>query len=351
MEQSKIAVLICSNVIGGHEYQSGELVRDLMQFADVTVYVNRDEHQPIFLELGAKVISLPQQLLQPGKLPSYVWNGLRKRHELRKIIRGYNQIVVCAGAVEAGIAVSIALRGTAHLSMYLPFFFDRILIWGKVGHLYNAVLARFCRLYDQIITINRIQAKVIKNMTGVKTVIIPNVIRPVPVAPVLRNGKLLFIGRLDSQKRVDELLRWIDFPSNPFKEIIVIGDGPQRAIIEEVAATMKHVKVTFLGWLAAKEQDRVIDGNDVLILNSLLEGEPLVIRESNLRGIRVIARDIIGVRGVTHRQQRFDSVNGLQEILKTLKLTRGHCPSFCSDKSTQASRFSSIEALVYRIHG
>ena len=351
MKKPKIAVLICSNVIGGHEYQSCALTRDLKEFSDVTVYVNDADHRKLFLPLGVEVISCPNKLLQAGKLPSHIFNGFRRRRELRKMIYGYDKILICAGAVEAGVTVSIALHGTAPLILYLPSFYDRVLVWGKIGNIYNAILAGLCHFYGQIITINKIQAKVINGFTGIKTVVIPNSVRPVPVASALRDGKLLFIGRLDRQKRVDELLRWIDFSDNPFKEIMIIGDGPERMNLEKIAKTLQHVKVSFAEWLSAENQDKVIDRNDILILNSLVEGEPLVIRESNLRGIRVVVRDIIGVRGVTKRYLRFNSMPGLRQILMSLKALQENPIVQWPHKSEQATRLHLVKMFVHRMGG
>jgi len=350
-KQPKIAILICSNVIGGHEYQSCALIRDLKEFSDITVYVNDADHQKHFLPHGIRVISCPNKLLHAGKLPSHIFNGFWRRRELRKIIYDYDKILICAGAVEAGVTVSIALHGTAPLILYLPSFYDRVLVWGKIGYIYNAILAGLCHLYSQIIAINKIQAKVINSFTGVNTIVIPNSVRHVPVAPALRNGKLLFIGRLDRQKRVDELLCWIDFSDNPFKEIVIIGDGPERINIEKIAITLKYVKVSFTEWLSAENQDKFIDRNDILILNSLVEGEPLVIRESNLRGVRVVVRDIIGVRGVTNRHQRFNSKLGLQNILVSLKAPQDNPTVPLRHNLEKATRLHSIKMFAHRLGG
>src|SRR5206468_672198 len=60
--KTKIAVLICTNVIGGHEFQMATLVRDLVQYADLTVYVNHEAHRPMFAETGATTVTLAGQL-------------------------------------------------------------------------------------------------------------------------------------------------------------------------------------------------------------------------------------------------------------------------------------------------
>jgi len=316
--KTNVAVLVCTNVIGGHEFQAATLVRDLLQHAAVTVYLNHEAHRPMFAETGAQTVVLPGKLLRAGNLLKQVKEGLGARASLRRQLAKPDLVVVSAGAVEAGVAVSIALHGWAPLSLYLPFFYDRVPTWGRVGHLYNFLLSRFCGFYEQIVTINRIQAKVISTLTGTNTVVVPNLVRPVAPAPVSRPGKMLFVGRLDHQKRIHELIEWANFADNPFKELVIIGDGPLRANLEKQALGVRHIRVNFVGWKSPDEQDKLIDRNDVLVLNSLLEGEPLVIREANKRGNRVIARAITGVRGVTKPNQRFSEAGEFQQRLRQL---------------------------------
>jgi len=346
--KAKIAVLVCTNVIGGHEFQMATLVRDLVRIADVTVYVNQEAHQAMFAETGASTVVLQGLLLRPGNLLKQVRDGIAGRTALRRRLGAPDTVLVSAGAVEAGVAASIALYGWVPLSLYLPFFYDRVPTWGRTGYLYNFVLSRFCGFYRQIVTINRIQATVIRALTGVQTLVVPNLVRDVAPAPSVQRGRMLFVGRLDQQKRVEELIEWADFEDNPFKELVIIGDGPLRSKIEDLAGKARHIKIVLAGWLGPEGQDALIDGNDILLLNSLLEGEPLVIREANKRGMRVIARHITGVRGVTRRSARFDSREQLQALLRQEHPVRQTLPPL-SVKNDAMRRHRSLQAFVDRI--
>ena len=272
----------------------------------------------MFRDAGLEVIVAEGLLLGPGSLPRQIFNGWRRRAAIRALIQGSNHVIVSAGAVEAGVAAGVALRGHRPLSMYLPFFYDRVPVWGWKGHLYNCVLATTCKLFDHIITINRIQARVIRAFSGVPTLVVANRIRP--VQPPVEQGppRLVFIGRLDHQKRISELISWLDFDSNPFSELLIIGDGPLREPLERQAKTCRFLRCRFLGWMSAQTQDALLQTNDILILNSLLEGEPLVIREAKQRGMQVLARDIVGTRGVTRPSQRYCDKSMLCLRLETL---------------------------------
>jgi glycosyltransferase involved in cell wall biosynthesis len=303
----RIALLICSNVIGGHEFQAAALSRSLAQHSTVEIFVNRPEHAKLFQETGLRVSVVERLLLKSGTLLKQWLDGWFHRREIRDLVTNFDHVVVSSGAVEAGIAAGVALRGYKPISMYLPFFYDRVPNWGRIGHLYNCMLASSCRLFDRIITINRIQAFVIYKFSGVSTIVVTNKIRE--VKPALERGspRLVFVGRLDHQKRIDELMQWLDTEVNPVSELLLIGDGPLRSKLEQKAQTLTYLNCTFLGWKSPEEQDRLIRSSDILVLNSLLEGEPLVIREARARGMHIVVRNIVGTRGITSRSERFNT--------------------------------------------
>jgi len=270
----RVAILVCSRIIGGHEYQVAALAKSLAAHVSVSVYVNQPEHASLFNNPELTVYVKEGQLLRLGTFVAQYFDGWRRRNAIRSLVESHDYVIVSAGAVEAAIATGVALRGYKPMSMYLPFFYDRVPVWGWTGHLYNCILAGSCRLYDRIITINRIQAYVIRAFCGVSTSVVTNKIRE--VQPPVEHGppRLVFVGRLDHQKRVDELMQWLDTGANPVKELLLVGDGPLRTQLEQQAQTLSYLKCSFLGWKRPEEQDRLIRSSDILVLNSLLEGEP-----------------------------------------------------------------------------
>lgn len=354
MSRGHIALLVCSNVIGGHEFQVAELAQSLTDYFAVTVFVNRQEHVKLFKDVGLEVHVAENQLLRSGTLPRQWLDGWYRRDIIRMLVEEFDHIIVSAGAVEAGASVGVALSGHRPLLMYLPFFYDRVPVWGWKGFLYNWVLASTCKLFDRIITINRIQAQIIRGFSRVRTVVVRNQIRPVGV-PSSPTGKarLVFIGRLDHQKRISELISWLDFDDNPFLELLIVGDGPLRADLEAQARTCCFIRCKFLGWLSAQAQDALLNVNDILILNSLLEGEPLVVREANRRGMRVIARDIVGVRGVTRPSQRYRDAPTLRTRLIALAApeTEPEAGKTAERSNDALRRSSDIERLAMLLLG
>jgi glycosyltransferase involved in cell wall biosynthesis len=112
-----------------------------------------------------------------------------------------------------------------------------------------------------------------------------------PATPVVA-----FQGRLVSTKGVDVLLRAARIlreQGRPF-ELLIIGDGPERSHLEELA---KHLGLTpwvnFAGRLPAAQLDAALDRSTLLVVPSL-GGEVfgLVLAENMLRGIPVLASDL-----------------------------------------------------------
>jgi glycosyltransferase involved in cell wall biosynthesis len=328
MDPGHIAILICSNVIGGHELQAAELGKSLAKHASVTFLLNKFDHAPVFEATGLEVRILDGLLLEPGKLPFQFFNGWRHRSMVRELVKNYDHIIVSAGTVEAGISAGFCFYNYKSNSLYLPSFCDRVPIWGWPGYIYNCILAASCKFFDQLIVINKIQARIIYAFTSVPTLVVENQIRK--VTPSNHNGpsRLVFVGRLDAIKRINELIVWLDSEANPIKQLLLIGDGPLRQELEELAKNCRYLNCSFLGWMSPNEQDQLIRSSDVLVLNSLVEGEPMVIREGRLRGMNFAVRNINGVRGVTLKKERFNSQKELMGILSRLSSQSKHQEGF-----------------------
>jgi glycosyltransferase involved in cell wall biosynthesis len=133
----------------------------------------------------------------------------------------------------------------------------------------------------------------------------------------------VFVGRLDHQKRIIELIKALDFAENPYRQFLIIGDGPLREQVESLASNTVYVHVKCMGWVDTQAQTEILRPTDILVLNSAIEGEPTVLREAAVRGMRAIAADIPGVRGVSNRVFRFRGARGLQALLMSPVLIEG----------------------------
>jgi glycosyltransferase involved in cell wall biosynthesis len=108
-----------------------------------------------------------------------------------------------------------------------------------------------------------------------------------------------FVGRLVPIKRVDLVLRAIararghDLPLR----LIVIGDGPCRGTLEQLARTLGLGDgVRFLGYL--RDSSIAAAAADIAILASDNEGTPVALIEAAAAGRPAVATDVGGVREV-----------------------------------------------------
>jgi glycosyltransferase involved in cell wall biosynthesis len=112
-----------------------------------------------------------------------------------------------------------------------------------------------------------------------------------------RSGGGLLVGiaaRLQPEKGVEVFLRAAarlarHFPAAVF---VVIGDGPQRASLEELASAL-GLPAMFLGF--RPDGPALLGDLDVLVVPSFTEGTPLVIVEAAAVGTPVIASAVGGI--------------------------------------------------------
>ena len=90
----------------------------------------------------------------------------------------------------------------------------------------------------------------------------------------------------------------------PNANFVIVGDGKQRAVIEDMASKMKHKNVFFVGH--RNDPERFYQAFDVLLLPSAIEGVPLVALEAMAAGTPVVASDVGAVSEIVQ-----DGHNGL----------------------------------------
>ncbi|EPX82311.1 glycosyltransferase [Salipiger mucosus] len=117
------------------------------------------------------------------------------------------------------------------------------------------------------------------------------------VAP--HDGKrLLFVGRLAGVKGVPVLLDAVAAlrARHADLRLDLIGDGPDRAVLEARAATLGLTDaVRFLGYRSQDEVAGALAGTDVFVLPSFAEGVPVVLMEAMASGVPVVTTRIAGI--------------------------------------------------------
>jgi glycosyltransferase involved in cell wall biosynthesis len=130
------------------------------------------------------------------------------------------------------------------------------------------------------------------------------------IAPASTATDVLFAGRLISEKRVDLLLNAIAIARTKIPAIrcAIIGDGPERASLEDLASKLGlDENVTFTGFVDQDGLTAFMKSSKVFVLPSVREGFGLVIIEANACKLPVISisHEMSAVRELVQ-----DGVNG-----------------------------------------
>ncbi len=106
--------------------------------------------------------------------------------------------------------------------------------------------------------------------------------------------RLVSVGRLSTQKSLPDLIRAFADASDPSDRLVLIGEGPLRAELVSLAASLGVAdRVELPGFLAQPWPE--IASADALVLASREEGMPNVVLESLAVGTPVIATDELEV--------------------------------------------------------
>jgi len=106
-----------------------------------------------------------------------------------------------------------------------------------------------------------------------------------------KNAPILYFGRLSPEKGVDDLL--LAMQRVPQARLIVAGDGPQRAELQNLAASLGLSNVEFVGQVNPVQRDRVLASSRFSVMPShAYETLGKTILESYAAGRAVVASDL-----------------------------------------------------------
>jgi len=135
--------------------------------------------------------------------------------------------------------------------------------------------------------------------------------------------RVICVGRLAPEKGHIGLLQAFAKARVTNTELVLVGDGPDRARVERTIAELGlQNSVRLLGRLPESETLREIARSDVLVLASFMEGLPVVLMEAMALAVPVIAPRLAGIPELVE-----ENVNGLlftpsawQELADCLRL-------------------------------
>lgn len=124
-------------------------------------------------------------------------------------------------------------------------------------------------------------------------------------------GRILFVGRLADKKGVETLLDAAAQLDRAY-DLVIAGDGPDRASLEQQATDLGLSAITFLGHCSAQEIAREYQRAAIAVLPSRTsktgdrDGTPVVLMEAMAVGLPVVATALGGIR-----EQAVDEIDAL----------------------------------------
>ena len=176
---------------------------------------------------------------------------------------------------------------------------------------------------------------------------------PMPEVRVGGPLRVLFIGRLDSYKRLDFLLEALAQLTSPW-QLVVVGDGPNRPCFEQLANRLfpQASPVRFLGRLSETAKLQQLAASDILVLPSDCSNEAfgIVQLEAMAAGRIALAFDqdrsgmgwVGRLAGLTWSQ----SPEGLSEVLQRLADQQALRQQLCEQARGRYLSFFAREAWL-----
>ena len=294
-ERPRIACLITNSETGGAQSHVADLLRALRGQADVTLLAGGDG--PLFdlaRDLGIPAIRLAtmDNALSPIK-------ALGALRELMCALRQAAPDILHTHSAKASALGRIAARllGIPVVYTVHGFAFKPAAPWKQrtVARMAEWLLAP---LTSHVICVAKAEQAMARSLPirADRISVIPNGIADVapraqPADPVRR---VVTVMRLAPPKRADVLIEAFAAAQLPDCELVIAGDGPQRASLEQLAGQLAPGRVRFAG--SINDIPALLASAQLFLLASDHEGLPISVLEAMRAGLPVIASDLPGIR-------------------------------------------------------
>lgn len=155
--------------------------------------------------------------------------------------------------------------------------------------------------------------------------------------------RLVFVGRLSKEKRVETILQAMELLDDGFT-MTVIGDGETWDSLQEY----QNSRIRLLGALKPAEVKAQLENQDILIMNSTVEGIPMTILEALSFGIPVVTTDVGGIGTVVRFGVDSEKTDGTKEAIKAaVETIAADYEKYSKAAFLQSQQFHYIEVNAY----
>lgn len=294
MKPKRIAIIAGQLVVGGAEQQLylwlSHLDRDRFQPVVLTLHPNKGDHwEPIIESLGIPLLRIHQRRLRLIRLLD-ITRVLFHYHP--HLIHGWHLFASPYAGMTAKILGARSLGGVR--GSYSPFAsksLEALLTLATVdGIVVNSEttarqIRTFCKWKKQrIFSVQNAVQIANTNRDKIRQELSQKYDLP------LEQSWIGSLGRLDTDKNFDLIIKALanirrvrsDF------HFLLIGDGPERARLEELAADLKIKDlITFTGEIPGA--NAWLKALDIFCFASLNEGQPNVVMEASMSGVPIVA--------------------------------------------------------------
>ncbi|WP_349763502.1 glycosyltransferase family 4 protein [Fusobacterium sp. SYSU M8D902] len=212
-----------------------------------------------------------------------------------------------------------------------------------VNIFFNKFIEILLKKSDLIFTLDKVSLnkylKYNKNVISVdNSIVIP---KELPIRDTCHDPlRLLFVGRFSKVKRIDGIIKAV-LPIRDKIELTILGDGEEKEYLENLIRendAERHINL--LSSVSPEKVKEYMKNNDVLIMNSIIEGKPMTILEAMSYGMPIITTDVGGISEIVKFKKNSLKIDGETEsIISAINFSKNNYKILVKNSFLESKRF------------